>query len=363
MKKQLCPGPVLLSCLFIFSKKCRRFPAFFLMSAACLLFLGSSLSVHASGQTPAASGSSVQEDVASPEPEPASEKQSLLSEESGEKDDPSGPADSSASPFQFSEGTITGFTEAYLETLTQSGTKSMTLTIPSEINGVSVKGIGAKAFQDLRFLTGVLQLPNTITDIGAGAFSGTGFSTVYLPKSLASCGASAFDGGSVLIFANQDSYDRFAGTGITPDPSRTGYQFTLRLKNADGTETKRKALFSFPLNWEKNAQGVWAENPAWKLPAIPGGDGYSDCRWVFDPSDADAAGVTETSPAAGSTLYAVRTIVPPVIRFGPNIDAVYNEKEHSLSVTAEHPLSVSPAAAGKDSVRFFYTWTWTENGK
>ena len=175
------------------------------------------------------------------------------------------------------------FTDAYLETLTQSGTKSMTLTIPSEINGVSVKGIGAKAFQDLRFLTGVLQLPNTITDIGAGAFSGTGFSTVYLPKSLASCGASAFDGGSVLIFANQDSYDRFAGTGITPDPSRTGYQFTLRLKNADGTETKRKALFSFPLNWEKNAQGVWAENPAWKLPAIPGGDGYSDATQAMLP--------------------------------------------------------------------------------
>ena len=37
MKKQLCPGPVLLSCLSIFSKKCRRFPAFFLMSAACLM--------------------------------------------------------------------------------------------------------------------------------------------------------------------------------------------------------------------------------------------------------------------------------------------------------------------------------------
>lgn len=331
------------------NRKCQRFTAFlpFLAALATLVLFAGSTRVSASA----------------PSVPPAGENGTSPAASDPAQDSTSSPEDTGTPEiFEFSQGTITGFSEAYLESITQSGGR-ITLTIPDKINGVSVTAIGERAFYGCQSLAGVLQLPHSITQIGAEAFYGTGLTTVYLPASLSACGASAFDAGPVLVFHNQQCFEKFASSGMTTDWNRAGYALKLTLQNVDGTKTQRQVLYNLPLSYTQNARGEWKKDSSWELPAIPDEEGYSSGRWVFDPSASDATGVTENTPVTGNTLYAVRNIVPPEITFSENIDCEYDGKEHALSVRASHPLYSSPDTAEEGDVLFFYTWSWEENGQ
>lgn len=333
-------------------RKCQRFTAFlpFLAVLATLvLFAGSTRVSAAAPPVPPAKG-----DNTLPETSDSVHDSASPSEDSG--------TTGTSEIFEFSQGTILGFSEAYLENAAQSG-GSITLTIPDKINGVSVTAIGDRAFYGLKNLTGVLRLPAAITRIGAEAFYGTGLSTVYLPSSLSACGASAFDSGPVLVFPDQTCFEKFASSDMTTDWKRAGYPLKLTLQNVNGTTTQRQVLYNLPLSYTKNAQGEWKKDSSWKLPAIPAEDGYSSGRWVFDPSDSDAKSVTEDTSVTGDTLYAVRSIVPPEISFGKDINCEYDGKEHTLSVRSSHPLYSSSDTAEEGDVLFFYTWNWEENGQ
>ena len=333
-------------------RKCQRFTAFlpFLAVLATLVLFAGSTRVSAAAP-----------------PVPPAEGDNMLPETSDSVHDSASPSEDSGTTgtseiFEFSQGTILGFSEAYLENAAQSG-GSITLTIPDKINGVSVTAIGDRAFYGLKNLTGVLRLPAAITRIGAEAFYGTGLSTVYLPASLSACGASAFDSGPVLVFPDQTCFEKFASSDMTTDWKRAGYPLKLTLQNVNGTTTQRQVLYNLPLSYTKNAQGEWKKDSSWKLPAIPAEDGYSSGRWVFDPSDSDAKSVTEDTSVTGDTLYAVRSIVPPEISFGKDIICEYDGKEHTLSVRTSHPLYSSSDTAEEGDVLFFYTWSWEENGQ
>ena len=333
-------------------RKCQRFTAFlpFLAVLATLVLFAGSTRVSAAAP-----------------PVPPAEGDNTLPETSDSVHDSASPSEDSGTTgtseiFEFSQGTILGFSEAYLENAAQSG-GSITLTIPDKINGVSVTAIGDRAFYGLKNLTGVLRLPAAITRIGAEAFYGTGLSTVYLPSSLSACGASAFDSGPVLVFPDQTCFEKFASSDMTTDWKRAGYPLKLTLQNVNGTTTQRQVLYNLPLSYTKNAQGEWKKDSSWKLPAIPAEDGYSSGRWVFDPSDSDAKSVTEDTSVTGDTLYAVRSIVPPEISFGKDINCEYDGKEHTLSVRSSHPLYSSSDTAEEGDVLFFYTWSWEENGQ
>ena len=331
------------------NRKCQRFTAFlpFLAALATLVLFAGSTRVSASA----------------PSVPPAGENGTSPAASDPAQDSTSSPEDTGTPEiFEFSQGTITGFSEAYLESITQSGGR-ITLTIPDKINGVSVTAIEERAFYGCQSLAGVLQLPHSITQIGAEAFYGTGLTTVYLPASLSACGASAFDAGPVLVFHNQQCFEKFASSGMTTDWNRAGYALKLTLQNVDGTKTQRQVLYNLPLSYTQNARGEWKKDSSWELPAIPDEEGYSSGRWVFDPSASDATGVTENTPVTGNTLYAVRNIVPPEITFSENIDCEYDGKEHALSVRASHPLYSSPDTAEEGDVLFFYTWSWEENGQ
>ncbi len=333
-------------------RKCQRFTAFlpFLAVLATLvLFAGSTRVSAAAPPVPPAKG-----DNMLPETSDSVHDSASLSEDSG--------TTNTSEIFEFSQGTILGFSEAYLENTAQSG-GSITLTIPDKINGVSVTAIGDRAFYGCQSLAGVLQLPHSITQIGAEAFYGTGLSTVYLPSSLSACGTSAFDSGPVLVFPDQTCFEKFASSDMTTDWKRAGYPLKLTLQNVNGTTTQRQVLYNLPLSYTKNAQGEWKKDSSWKLPAIPAEDGYSSGRWVFDPSDSDAKSVTEDTSVTGDTLYAVRSIVPPEISFGKDINCEYDGKEHTLSVRSSHPLYSSSDTAEEGDVLFFYTWSWEENGQ
>ena len=67
------------------------------------------------------------------------------------------------------------------------------VVIPSAVNGVPVVGIGDNAFLNCASLAGVT-IPNSVTNIGAYAFSGSALADVALPNSVARLGDGAFDG-------------------------------------------------------------------------------------------------------------------------------------------------------------------------
>jgi hypothetical protein len=65
------------------------------------------------------------------------------------------------------------------------------LTIPSQFNGRNVTQIGMSAFSGRSGITSVT-LPNTLQSIGASAFSNTSISAVVIPNSVTSIGNNAF---------------------------------------------------------------------------------------------------------------------------------------------------------------------------
>ncbi len=77
-------------------------------------------------------------------------------------------------------------------------TPSGALDLPSEIDGIPVKGIGTSAFHDCTGLTSVV-IPGSVTNIGSSAFSGcTGLTSVVISENVAAIGAAAFSGCSGL---------------------------------------------------------------------------------------------------------------------------------------------------------------------
>ena len=54
-----------------------------------------------------------------------------------------------------------------------------------------LKTIGSNAFRDCLYLAKIV-FPDTISEIGASAFQGTGLTDIYLPKSLKKVGNEAF---------------------------------------------------------------------------------------------------------------------------------------------------------------------------
>ena len=90
------------------------------------------------------------------------------------------------------KATITGYVAAYPNAVYD-------LVIPSKINGKIVTTIGSNAFpyvynENLTHRITSLVIPNTVTDIESGAFSGSGLSELLIPNSVVTIGYAAFEG-------------------------------------------------------------------------------------------------------------------------------------------------------------------------
>lgn len=71
------------------------------------------------------------------------------------------------------------------------------VTIPGIINGLPVTGIGDMAFLFRTSITDIT-IPNSVTNIGVSAFSGTGLTSVMIPNSVTKIGMGAFSACSSL---------------------------------------------------------------------------------------------------------------------------------------------------------------------
>jgi hypothetical protein len=98
---------------------------------------------------------------------------------------------------------------------------TLTVKIPKEIEGYTVGAIGDQAFQfgiyNLGVVTSVI-IPDTVVEIGLGAFSGSSISFIKLPENLKKLGNNAFGscenlGGSINIPAGITEIPRNAFNG------------------------------------------------------------------------------------------------------------------------------------------------------
>lgn len=94
---------------------------------------------------------------------------------------------------------ITGIAEEYRDSFRENMADIMgssragnDIRIPTDINGMPVRGIGEEAFADMDIQR--LFLPDTLKTIEEGAFRNTGISRLDLPENLEYIGAGAFEG-------------------------------------------------------------------------------------------------------------------------------------------------------------------------
>lgn len=293
-------------------------------------------------------------------------------------------------------GMITGFNPAWLSALPSDQTASVSLTIPASVNGITVKGIAAKAFDMSSYqtdyprltitkltlpvsasfttigndafsgcssLTGTLKLPDSLTSIGSKAFSGTGYSAIYLPASASvTYGPGAFSGSklSMLICPGRAVYDSMTADKAGPQNALT-YPLTLTFLSDGSAIDSRPALYNQPLYMIQQSDGFWTRDNAYKLPAVPNAAEGQTAYWAF-PSAPDTE-VTVKSAVTDNTLNAVSVsaVALPSVSFGDNIKETYTGDAFRLQVNASHPQYKPKDEAAAGDMTFYYTWELLQN--
>jgi hypothetical protein len=112
------------------------------------------------------------------------------------------------------------------------------VTIPAAINGYPVVSIGNEAFEGDTSVTGIT-IPNSVTDIGAFAFAGSGLTAITIPNSVAEIDQNAFASCSSLtnitVTAGNPAYSSLNGVLfdsaqdvlIQYPPASASYNYTV----------------------------------------------------------------------------------------------------------------------------------------
>ena len=219
----------------------------------------------------------------------------------------------------------------------------------------SLKKIGAQAFQSCSALTGTLTLPEELTFLGSQAFYGTNVSTAVLPPDptvVLENGGTAFRNCARLtaLLCTEENYAAYAKS-LTYADAKKLLGYPISVSYADGSAPALERLFGRPLNLVKGADGHWATDSGFALPADDGSTGYLT-RWSF------AEGGSTVSPASavsGATLYPVRGYADPVLTPSDSrVSKVYDGQPVELKIDISHPLK-------GDKVFFYCMWTKVHN--
>lgn len=125
----------------------------------------------------------------------------------------SDPNDDSCFAFNSTEGIITDYVSANIESVRAGGSGCINpaVTIPSAISGVAVTRIGSYAFLG-DYITSVT-IASSVTSIGNGAFANSLLESVTIPSSVTSIGDSAFQSSHLTSITIPNSVTNI-GTGV-----------------------------------------------------------------------------------------------------------------------------------------------------
>lgn len=219
-----------------------------------------------------------------------------------------------------------------------------------DLSKCSMTSFGDSAFKDMNGLQGVLTISEKIQNIGDKAFYGAGYSTIYLPSNII-LGDNVFKNcnGDVIV-PTKDEYDRIGTSKV----SKLTYSITVTFDDGNsGSYSTKECLYNRPYNYEKDSEGVWKANTAYKFPAVLNAKNKA---WGSSPTA--TAMIKETDIATATTLYAITALVKPEITYSENIDREYDGKPVTLKVTATHPSAHTYKGAKPGDVLFYYRWYW-----
>ncbi|MBC8529205.1 leucine-rich repeat protein [Christensenellaceae bacterium NSJ-44] len=224
--------------------------------------------------------------------------------------------------------------------------------VPRLPSGLAV--LESQTFQGCSGLSGALVLPDTLTSIGSQCFYGTALETVYLPDNPDTVlvnGGSAFNscGKLTALVSPAALYENYKAKVTASTPKKLlAYPVTVTF---EGTGAAIERLYNLPLNYVRNAQGVWSADSGYALPEVTSSTqpGF-DHVWSFtDTGLPTQAGVSPASKVTGSVLHAVNIYSAPVITQGePTLHKEYDGTQSLLSITATHPLA--------DQLLIYYDW-------
>lgn len=180
-----------------------------------------------------------------------------------------------------------------------------TLTIPDGVTTLT-----NEVFKGCVGFTGVLTIPESLTTLNNSPFSGcTGLETIYLPQAPINFNTFLFQGVTCPIVASKTEYNKLKDIILFGDSRQyLTYETTVTFnKNGGSSGSQEPKLYGYSFKYEKGNQGIWAENPDYKLPIAEKAGNlfngwYANSYGTGDPLDKD------TSLVARTTYYAKYTV-------------------------------------------------------
>lgn len=228
-----------------------------------------------------------------------------------------------------------------------------------EFKGNNITELPYSVFRYCSGLSGILRIPDSVKKIGTNTFTETNITTIYLPK--------LSDKSSQLLFSN--SFNSKKLNAIVCDKedfetiknwigdtlkSKVGYEIKVKFDTGGEEDFEPiTRLFNRTYDMVKNADGQWLVTN-YKLPEVEGK------KWRNKLTSITV--ITGRHIISSDTLYLFAPYEEPVITYSEHIDKTYDGQPITLTVNASHPLAKPYKEATEGDVVFKYTWHWATIG-
>lgn len=228
-----------------------------------------------------------------------------------------------------------------------------------EFKGNNITELPNSVFRYCSGLSGVLRIPDSVIKIGSNTFTETNITTLYLPKVKEKdkqlLVSTSFQSNKInAIVCDKDDFATIKTWVGNTLASKIGYEITIKFEtNGEGYFEPITRLFNRTYDMVKNAEGEWLVTN-YKLPEVEGK------KWRNKPTSITP--LTGRYVISSDTLYLFVPYEDPIITYSEDIDKTYDGQPITLTVTASHPLAKSYKEATEGDVVFKYTWHFATIG-